>query len=256
MSQAITITQTDLINQLKLSCQMPPLLAEILKQKIIMLAVENFGIETTEEELQKAADNYRILNNLQSSDQTWEWLRYHGLSLEDYQEMIRYSLLSGKLAEHLFGDKVEPYFYENQLDYAGVVMYEVPIDDEDLAMELYYAIQEGEMSFFDVARQYIQDKELRRTGGYRGIVQRKTIKPEVSAAVFAATPPQLLKPILVSDVMMLVYVEEIIQPKLDQGLRTQIMSELFDQWLQSKITMEEVTIDVGEGELDRIAQTE
>ncbi|NEO96265.1 MAG: peptidylprolyl isomerase, partial [Moorea sp. SIO3G5] len=191
---------------------------------------------------QKAADNYRVLNNLQSSDQTWEWLRYHGLSLEDYQEMIRYNLLSGKLAEHLFADKVEPYFYENQLDYVGAAMYQVPIEDDDLAMELYYAIQEGETSFFDVARQHIENKDLRRTAGYTGILRRDDLPPQLSASVFAATPPQLLKPILVGSAMYLVYVEEIIQPELDQGLRTQIMSELFEQWLQSRMMMGQVTV--------------
>ncbi|NEO65933.1 MAG: peptidylprolyl isomerase, partial [Moorea sp. SIO4G2] len=182
----------------------------------------------------------------QSSDQTWEWLRYHGLSLEDYQEMIRYNLLSGKLAEHLFKDKVEPYFYENSWDYEKVVIYEVPIDDEDLAMELFYAIQEGETSFFDVAHQHIENQELRRTGGYRGLLQRQDFIPQLSASVFAATPPQLLKPIFAGGVMRLVYVEEIIKPELDQGLRTQIMSELFEQWLESKMMSEQVTIDVGE----------
>jgi hypothetical protein len=47
-------------------------------------------------------------------------------------------------------------------------MYEIVLDDEDLAMELFYGIQEGEMSFYEVAHQYIQDMELRRKGGYRG----------------------------------------------------------------------------------------
>jgi len=36
-------------------------------------------------------------------------------------------------------------------------MYEVVLDDEDLAMELFYALQEGEISFPE-AYQYIQDK--------------------------------------------------------------------------------------------------
>ncbi|NEO35174.1 MAG: peptidylprolyl isomerase [Moorea sp. SIOASIH] len=242
MSKPITITETDLIQELKLSRQMPELLEKIVKHKTIRSVVADFGIEATEEELQKAADNYRVLNNLQSSDQTWEWLRYHGLSLEDYQEMIRYNLLSGKLAEHLFADKVEPYFYENQLDYVGAAMYQVPIEDDDLAMELYYAIQEGETSFFDVARQHIENKDLRRTAGYTGILRRDDLPPQLSAAVFAATPPQLLKPILVGSAMYLVYVEEIIQPELDQGLRTQIMSELFEQWLQSRMMMGQVTV--------------
>ncbi|NEO16822.1 MULTISPECIES: peptidylprolyl isomerase [unclassified Moorena] len=246
MSKPITITETDVIQELKLSRQMRELVEKIVKHKTIMSVVADFGIEATEEELQKAADNFRVLNHLQSSDQTWEWLRYHGLSLEDYQEMIRYNLLSGKLAEHLFKDKVEPYFYENSWDYEKVVIYEVPIDDEDLAMELFYAIQEGETSFFDVAHQHIENQELRRTGGYRGLLQRQDFIPQLSASVFAATPPQLLKPIFAGGVMRLVYVEEIIKPELDQGLRTQIMSELFEQWLESKMMSEQVTIDVGE----------
>ena len=150
-------------------------------------------------------------------------------------------LLSTKLITHLFADKVEPYFFENQLDYAGVVMYEVVLDDEDLAIELFYAIQEGEISFYDVAHKYIQDKELRRKGGYRGIVYRKELKPEISAAVFAAKPPQLLKPIVTSKGIHLILVEEIIQPQLDNVLRHKIGLDLFQQWLKPQIAQVEIT---------------
>jgi len=115
------------------------------------------------------------------------------------------------------------------------VMYEVVLDDEDLAMELFYAVQEGEMSFYEVAHQYIQDTELRRKGGYRGIVQRKELKPEISAAVFAATPPQVLKPIMTSSGVHLIFVEEIVEPELDNKLHYQILSDLFQEWLNQQI---------------------
>jgi len=119
-------------------------------------------------------------------------------------------------------------------------MYEVVLDDEDLAMELFYGIQEGEMSFYEVAHQYIQDTELRRKGGYRGIVRRKELKPEISAAVFAAKPPQVLKPIVTSSGVNLILVEEIIQPELDNKLRYQILSDLFAGWLKQQIEQLEV----------------
>jgi parvulin-like peptidyl-prolyl isomerase len=80
-------------------------------------------------------------------------------------------------------------------------------------MELFYGIQEGEMSFYDVAHQYIQDTELCRKGGYRGMVQRKELKPEISAAVFAANPPQVLKPIVTSKGVHLILLEELVQSK-------------------------------------------
>jgi parvulin-like peptidyl-prolyl isomerase len=240
MSQAITITSENILHQVKLSCKIPSVIEEIITRKIIADAAAEAGIKVETEELQKAADNIRIMGKLKSADDTWAWLQKHGLSLDDFEELIYNNVISGKLAQHLFADKVKPFFVENQLDYAGVVMYEVVLDDEDLAMELFYGIQEGEMSFYEVAHQYIQDTELRRKGGYQGIVRRKELKPEISAAVFAAKPPQVLKPIVTSSGVNLILVEEIIQPELDEKLRYQIISDLFTRWLKQQLEKVEV----------------
>lgn len=114
-------------------------------------------------------------------------------------------------------------------------MYEIVLDNEDLAMELYFAIQDKEMSFYEVANQYIQDIELRRKGGYQGILYCKDLKPEISSAVFAANPPQLLKPISTSKEVYLILVEETIKPQLTEILAYQIKFDLFTQWLKEKI---------------------
>jgi parvulin-like peptidyl-prolyl isomerase len=174
---------------------------------------------------------YKLL----SEEDTWAWMKKNHLSLDDFEEFVYYQGLASKLAVHLFADKIEPYFYEHQLDYAGVVMYEVVLEDEDLAMELFYSIQEGEMSFYDVAHKYIEDKELRRKGGYRGILYRKDLKPEISAAVFAATPPEVLKPIVTSKGVHLILVEEIIERKLDNWLRNKIATDLFNDWVSNSL---------------------
>lgn len=109
-------------------------------------------------------------------------------------------------------------------------------------MELFYAIAENEMSFPEVARQYIQDTELRRSGGYRGVLHRKDLKSEISATVFAATPPQLLKPIVTSKGAHLILVEELIQPNLDPRLRDKILSDLFSAWLKQQLEEAEIVL--------------
>jgi parvulin-like peptidyl-prolyl isomerase len=245
MSQAITITSEDILHQVKLSCKIPSVIEEIVTRKIIASVAAEAGIKAETEELQKAADNTRLLGKLKSADDTWAWLQKHGLSLDDFEEVIYNSVISAKLAQHLFANKVEPFFVEHQLDYAGVVMYEVVLDDEDLAMEFFYGIQEGEMIFYEVAHQYIQDTELRRKGGYQGIVRRKELKPEISAAVFAAKPPQVLKPIVTSSGVNLILVEEIIQPELDDKLRSQIMFDLFSEWLKQQTEQVELNVKLG-----------
>jgi parvulin-like peptidyl-prolyl isomerase len=96
------------------------------------------------------------------------------------------------------------------------------------------------MSFFEIAQQYIQDTELRRRGGYRGIVRRTEMKPEISAAVFAAKPPQVLKPIVGAKGVHLILVEEVIKPQLNEKLRYQILSDLFKFWVKQQLEQVEV----------------
>ena len=239
-SKTITITREDIFHQVQLSCQIPDLVEQIITRKVITSAALEAGIEVTKEELQKASDQMRILSKLSDAQTTWAWLEKHGLSLDDFEEIVHTTLLSGKLTNHLFADKVEPYFYEHQLDYAGAVIYEIVLDDEDEAIELYYEINEGEISFFDAAQQHIENTELRRKGGYRGKVSRADMKPEVSAAIFAVTSPQLLKPIVTADGIYLVLVEEIIKPELDKKLHYKIMLDLSSQWLKQQIKLIQV----------------
>ncbi|MEI2578571.1 peptidylprolyl isomerase [Scytonema sp. PRP1] len=242
MSQPITITNEDILSQVKLSYKVPEFIEGIVTRKVIANAAAEAGIKVETEELQKAADQIRLMNKLISADDTWAWLEKHSLSIDDYEEIVYSTVISGKLAAHLFADKVEPYFFENQLDYAAVVMYEVVLDDEDLAIELFYAIKEGEMSFFDVAHKYIQDTELRRKGGYQGIVHRKDLKPEISAAVFAAKPPHLLKPIVTATGISLILIEDIIQFQLDEQLREKIAADLYTNWLKEQAAQVEFNL--------------
>ncbi|NES81799.1 MAG: peptidylprolyl isomerase [Moorea sp. SIO2B7] len=240
MSQAITITTEDILHQIKLSCKIPEMTEAIVTRKILANSVSEAGIKVETEELQQAADAMRLMNQIITPEATWKWLEKYGLTLDNFEEIVYTNLIGNKVAQHLFAEKVEPHFFEHQLDYAGAIIYEVVLDDEDLAIELFYAIQEGEISFPEIAQQYIQDTELRRKGGYRGLVKRQEMKPEISAAVFAAKPPQVIKPIVTAKGVHLILVEEIIQPQLDEKLRYQILGELFDGWLKKQVEEVEV----------------
>lgn len=242
MSNVITVSFEEIIHQIKLACQIPSTVGDVVHRKIIVSTAEEVGIQVEPKELQQAADNFRLVNKLLNANDTWSWLQKHCLSLDEFEELVHVRVLSSKLAQYLFWDKVEPFFVEHQLDYAQVVMYEVVLDDEDLARELFYAIQEGEMNFYEVAHQYIQDTELRRSGGYQGRLHRLNLKPEISAAVFAATPPQLLKPIMTSKGVHLIFVEELIQPELTELLRQKILSDLFLEWLKQQAKQVDIVI--------------
>lgn len=240
MIKSMNVSQKEIIEQLKISCQVPSLLEAIATRKIIFNAAKDAGIKIENEELQQAADALRAANRLIKAEDTWNWLQKHYLSVEDFEQLAELNLLSVKLAHHLFAEKLKPYFYENQINYLAAVTYEVVLEDEDLAWELFYAVTEGEITFQDVTRQHIQNPELRRAGGYRGIKHRHELKPDIAAAVFVANSPELLKPIVIGQKVHLIWVEEIIQPKLDEDLCLKIMGELFGDWLKQQIAQVEI----------------
>lgn len=232
---SINISIQDFLNHIKLSSKIPKIIKEIAKHQIIELSAKKAGINVEVEELQQAADNFRIDNNLYDIEETWSWLQKHYLSLDDFEAIVHANALAKKLAQHLFADKADSWFYEHQLDYAGAVLYEVILKEEDIAMELFCSLQEREICFHEIARQYINEPSLRRAGGYLGIVNRTELKPEISAAVFDASPPEILKPIKTHKGNHLILVEEIIQPELNEKLRSKIIADLFTAWMKKKI---------------------
>ncbi|MFM6082472.1 MAG: peptidylprolyl isomerase, partial [Dolichospermum sp.] len=88
MSESITITQSDILQQIKLSFKIPELVEQIISRKVIITAAEEAGIKVEVEELQKAADFLRLNNDLTSANDTWKWLEKHGLSIDDFEDIV------------------------------------------------------------------------------------------------------------------------------------------------------------------------
>jgi parvulin-like peptidyl-prolyl isomerase len=235
MSQRLTITDLDIIHSIKLSQQIPSVVEAIATQKIIVEAAQEAGIQVEPEELQHEGDKLRLEKKLVKAKDTWNWLEKHHLSVTDFEELAHKNVLKRKLANHLFAAQVEKFFYEHQLDYDAAVTYEVTFEDKDLALELFYALEEGEITFPEIARLYIQEPEIRRAYGYKGLQHRKDFRPEIAAAIFASSPPGILKPITTPKAVYLIWVEDIIQPQLDEQLCEKIITELFSEWLKKEI---------------------
>ena len=235
MSKNLQISSSDLLKNLKVSCKLASVVNDTVRQQIINDAVRLAGIVVSDRELQQAADDFRVKYNLGNPATTWEWMSKNYLTGDDFEQLIYESILTSKLIEHLFGDRLEPYFYEHKLDYTQAVLYEVVFDNFDTAIEQFYALEEGEVSFIEVARQYIREPNLRRQYGFKGILPRTAINSVLSAAIFASNPPQVLKPIVIGKKVHLILVEEIIEPQLNELLRSKILNQLFVTWLEKQL---------------------
>jgi parvulin-like peptidyl-prolyl isomerase len=227
--------QQAIVDEARLSGRVPELMRGAARRQIINEAALTAGIKPTEAELQAAADNIRRTDRLVTVAATEQWLAANFISIGDFEQIVSDRLITIKLAHHLFADRVEPFFHQNSLAYSSATLYEIVFTDRYLAMEIFYALTEGDLNFADVAHQYITDPELNRRGGYLGTIDRRQLRPEISAAVFAAQPPQTIAPVTTDLGIHLIRVAEISQPQLDGTLYQQILMELFDRWLEQQI---------------------
>lgn len=235
MFNTFNISQEEIISQLKISGQMPVVVEAIALRMAIAKIAKTAEITIEVIELQQAADKFRVAHNLELEQDTWQWLQEQEMSLNEFEEMLEATILATKLAQHLFADKVETFLVENYLNYTQVEMYEIILEDENLARELFNNLQQGELNFHAIAHEYIHDQKLRRVGGYRGLLHHSDLEPEIGSAVLAARPPQILNPIVTAKGVHLILVEEIIQPQLDDVLRKQIIADLFTGWVEQQL---------------------
>lgn len=228
------ITPREVVTYLKKTLQIKEVCNNVLYQKIINTAAQERDIKITEEEIQIEADRLRYEKRLVKASDTITWLVDQLVLSEDWEAGILDSLLSKKLAVSLFAKNVEKYFLENQLDYDQVLLYQIVVSNKQLAQEICYQIEEGEISFYEAAHIYDIDQRRRNHCGYEGKFYRWSLKPDVAAVVFNTTPGDLIGPLIIDKVNYILMVKEFIPAELTDERREEIINKMFKEWLAAK----------------------
>ncbi|MBD2493126.1 peptidylprolyl isomerase [Nostoc sp. FACHB-280] len=207
----------------------------ILFHKIIRQAAEARDITITPAEIEAEAEKQRRERHLERAADTLEWLADQLITPEDWERGICDRLLSHKLAQVLFANEVEHFFQRNRAEFEQVILYQMIIDSETLAQELYYQIEDGEISFYHAAKIYDIDIYRRRKCGYEGIVYRSALQPDIATVVFRAAPQQVTLPYKTEQGYHLFLVEEFIPAELTKERYQEIMDKMFQNWLQTEL---------------------
>jgi parvulin-like peptidyl-prolyl isomerase len=211
---------------------------EILHQKIINEAASSRNISVSEAEIEAEANKVRSSLRLEKASDTLSWLKDNLLDPEQWEIAINNHLLGQKLAQHLFDSKVEAYFAQNRLDFDRFVLYQLIVPYEKLAQELFYQIEEEEISFYQAAHLYDIDRQRRNVCGFEGEVHRWNYPPDIAAVIFR-TPVmigELIHPIKSNQGYHLFKIEDYLPAQLTPKIRQEIIDRLFEQWLNSELS--------------------
>jgi parvulin-like peptidyl-prolyl isomerase len=229
------IETSEIIYYLKKNLQLKYIFTKILHQKIINNAVANNNIKITPEEVQAEGDRIRRQKHLEKAEDTFAWLTEELISSEDWEAGIYDELVAKKLAVHLFSEAVQTVFAQNQNQFEQVLLYELIIPDEELAWEIFYQIEEEEISFYQAAHLYNLDRERQLQCGYLGKVYRHDLKPNMATFVFEATPGVVMAPLPSEQGYHIFLVEEFIPAELTHELYQTLLNKMFQNWLAREL---------------------
>ncbi|MCE5244269.1 MAG: hypothetical protein ABFD98_09170 [Syntrophobacteraceae bacterium] len=99
--EEIEVSVAEVVNMMRINNQFDAGLREAILRRVTSEAARKSGITVSDEELQDAADVFRIGRGLHKSEDMKEWLCSKGLSLDDLEQFLETSLLVAKFKDAL-----------------------------------------------------------------------------------------------------------------------------------------------------------
>ncbi|NEQ26405.1 MAG: peptidylprolyl isomerase [Microcoleus sp. SIO2G3] len=231
----ISLAPEEIVEFLRQNLQLRSVCQQMIYQQIIEQAAIDRNLEVTPSEIQAEADRTRYEMRLESVTKTLEWLSEQLMTAEDWEAGIGDRLLAQKLRDTLFSQEVERVFVQSRLDFEQISLYRIRVPYQPLAQELFYEIEESEISFYEAAHLYDIDEQRRLRCGFDGRLHRWDLEPDLAAQLFGASIGEVLGPFAIDRSYDLLMVSEFLPAELTTETRNIILERLFQEWLESEL---------------------
>lgn len=248
---AETLTLHDFLMAMKRSRRLRPLLLDSFVEAYLVGIARRSGMSVSEQELQQAADDFRVRNGMASTEQTTQWFLREGITSDDFAVGLERDLLVEKLRRTLVDGRIEEAFNANTARFARVKLKRLLVATEPEAREVIDLVQNGKATFEDVTRQRSLDLVTKPSAGDMGIVRRVDLAQPLGDAVFATPVGGLTPPVNAGQGFLVFKVDEFLPAELDDNIRGGLRKELFELWLRNELSKAPIQFPVME-ELSKV----
>jgi parvulin-like peptidyl-prolyl isomerase len=225
-------TDETVIAYLRYSYKLAEMAALAERDALILAVCGQLGITISDEELQAAGDTFRLEHKLLGASETLAWLGQQRISVEDWSQGIRVSLLTQKLKEHLFGEVVDSHYMTNRDNYRRVALSQILVRDLTEALKIAQALRVENASFCALALEHSRGKQSQQNAGFVGIRFLAELLPEITKAVAEAKEGEVVGPIQTKLGYHILRVEKWLGAELNE-VRESVLESLFQGWLQT-----------------------
>jgi parvulin-like peptidyl-prolyl isomerase len=241
LPEIASLTDAEIVAYLRRSCTIAEIVAKAERETLILSLCEQLEITISDEEWQAGGDEFRLENKLLGVAETQAWLDKQRITVDDWSQGIKVSLLEKKLKEHLFGLVVDSHYITNRDSYRRVALSQILVTDLTDALKIARAIREEQASFCALALERSKGKQSQANGGFAGIRFVIELIPEIAQAIDDAQEGEVTGPIHTKLGYHVLRVEKWFLPELNETVRQQILETLFQAWLKEHSNSQQLT---------------
>lgn len=229
------VTVEDVIVHLKGNGTFRNAIYRLIENRVIALECKELEITIGDQEFRDHSQTRRRLLGLANAIDMSRYCRWHGITMEQWNDIMRCDLLRQKLKDRLITKKdVEAHFETHKHHFMMASVSRIVCATANDAEAARRQIQDQGEDFAAVARKVSLERNTRTSGGYVGCIKSGTLPTPINQAVFAARPGELLGPFEQSGYWVLYRLDERRNTELDESLRNNISEQLFNRWLHDK----------------------
>jgi parvulin-like peptidyl-prolyl isomerase len=189
------------------------------------------NISVSKDEIQNVFAEFRYAQGMESADETKNWMSENGLSQAAMAQVCEIIALRNALRKEISDDECREEFSLNQTSFDVAEIYNITVDDEDLANEIMSQIDEDDDSFYNLAVEHSVDEETYLKAGYTGEVTRDGVRAEAESLIFSAEDGSVVGPVKEGDQYTIYMVRRIMKPDFDD-IKETIRDRLFEEFLE------------------------
>ena len=203
------------------------LLNQFLKNFITDIICSKVDLNVNIEALNK---DFCKKNNLVEEKALLQNLSFRGINMDDHKRNLENSEKIKLIASQEFSKNAETEFINTKTLLDQYTYSLITVKESDLAHELYLQIDSKESDFSELARQYSSEANTNKNGVI-GPQSLGNVHPLLKEKLLTAKINELLNPFQVDKWWVILRLEEKIEAKLDDYLRSKITLSLFDKWV-------------------------
>ena len=142
-----TLSLGDFLAAMKRSRRLRPLLLDAFVEHYLVNRARRAGLSVNDQELQQAADNFRLKNGMASAEQTQQWFQREAITPDDFAGGMERDILVEKLRRAIAEPRIEEVFNANTVRFARVKLKRILVATEADARQVIDDIANGRATF-------------------------------------------------------------------------------------------------------------